>query len=168
MFSLNTVLKNLMNKIQSLNSTKLSMEQLHALYGTVTPLTAKCTSIETTWDAITPEISANLIGGNKLDIYIHVKRDSNYSAGDITNQNVGTFEINTLGAIGNAYPFNFTSEVYGQMVSAQLVSTSLPGSGASQKYIFNLQINSTHAAGAELSFRFLVPVRPNPSYYGLT
>lgn len=168
MFSLNTVLKNLMNKIQSLNSTKLSMEQLHALYGKVTPLTAQCTSIQAVWDAMTPEISANLIGGNKLEIYIHVKRDSNYSAGDITNQVIGTFEINTLGAIGNAYPSSFTSVMYGQMVSASIGSTSLTGSGDSQKYTFTLQINSTHAAGAELSFRFLVAVRPNPSYYGLT
>lgn len=168
MFSLNTVLKSLMSKIQSLNSTKLSMEQLHALYGQVTELTASCTSVSTAWDndKQPPQIQARFVGADKLEIYIRVKRNSNYSAGNITNETIGTFAVNTLGAIGNAYPASFTSAMYGQMVSASLASTSLPGSGSSQQYIFTLQLNSAHAAGAELSFRFFVAVRPNPSYYG--
>ena len=42
----------------------------------------------------------------------------------------------------------------------------LEGSGSSQVFTFDMQLNAAHAGGALLSFRFVIPVRPNLTYFG--
>ena len=167
MVNIISTLKKMANKLISLNNTKLDIAKMQALYGTKTTLQTSWVKT-TNWSTAPSSFTAHLMG-DKILVYINITRDSSYGAGNITNENIGTFTIKTLGAITNAYTVPVTNEVYGQTVTGYVSNLSFNNtSGANQALTFNITLTASHASGSQLSFRFFIPVKPNLSYYGLS
>lgn len=167
MVNIISTLKKMANKLISLNNTKLDIAKMQALYGTRTTLQTSW-SKATNWSTAPSSFTAQLMG-DKILVYINITRDSSYTAGNMTNENIGTFNIKTLGAVTNVYTVPVTNEVYGQTVTGYTSNLSFNGtSGADQTITFNITLTASHAAGSQLSFRFFMPARPNLSYYGLS
>lgn len=160
-----STLKTMLNKIISLNNTKIDVATMKALYGTKINLTTGYT-MGSNWGA--PSAYTAILMGDKLYIHIITTRTSNFSAGDITNELIGTFTCKTLGAISNAYSSGVVGRTdYSTINTMYAKMTSLDGSGSDQVLTFTLTLAATHAAEDRIICNFVIPVKPNVSYYNL-
>lgn len=166
MVNINSILKKMANKLISLNSSKIDTATMHALYGTKTVLDMTWTTGNTNWTTA-PTIKNAWLMGDKILIEINISRNSNWSAGNISNEVMGNFSIKTLGSISNAYSIAIPRVSNGPIVTMSIGNVDINGSGASQTLDFTITLAATHAAGKQISILAFIPVRPNLSYYGL-
>ena len=166
MVNIVTTLKTMANKIINLNNNKLDIETMRKLYGTKINLTTGW-SKATNWST-EPVSNLAVLLGDKIYIRLEIIRDSNWGAGNITNEQIGTFTCKTLGAISNAYSTYIPSRTdYGTIATIRVYSSSITGTGSDQVLTYTLSMNATHAAEDRLLLSFIIPVRPNLSYYGI-
>lgn len=165
MVNIVTTLKTMANKIINLNNNKLDIEIMKKLYGTKINLTTGWTAA-TNWSTA-PATNLAVLMGDKIYIRLDLTRDSNWSAGDITNETIGSFTCKTLGAISNTYASYIPSRTdYGTIATVK-VSSTITGTGSDQLLTYTLNLNATHAAEDRMLLSFIIPVRPNLSYYGI-
>jgi hypothetical protein len=163
--SIISTIKKICNKLISLNNSKIDIAAFQKLYGSRETLVCGCTPTAN-WNA--PTANSAILMGDKILVSITIKRKSNYAAGNITNERIGVFTIKTKDSILNAYSCSIPKAYTGQMVAVTYGTEvfSFTGSGDEKTLQYDLQLNANHAAGSEISFRFMMPVRPNLSYFG--
>lgn len=156
-----TALTTLFNKIVSLNDNKIDTSVMKNLCSTTKDLDYTVTTASN-WTV--KNSSVHMIG-NAIRCNFSCSRSSKLSEGNITNEDVITFTIKTLGSIHGGYIISFPTGNLGQNASFSLSSMNTSGSGSSQTITFTVKINSTYAAGTNFSSYFWFGIRPNVSYY---
>lgn len=98
--------------------------------------------------------------GNRLAVYLYADRNSTPSAGNITNEVVGTFTISHGGKIKSAYNASSLTYRYGDLNS---YSTTV--SNTSDTLTLKIQLNACRAANKYIASHHVLTVELDPDAF---
>lgn len=159
MTNIKTILKEILNKILLLNSTKLTRSAFQKVFCTTYDLPVTYTA-GSGW---TVSSAGALLIGTELRIYILAKRSSSWGTGDITNETVATLKIDHGGKIASA----LDCEAYG-MATGPAVTCALQNTANDGIYqTVTVQLTATHSAAAQFDAYGIMPCGLNVRGYNL-
>ena len=149
------IIKTAINKVISLNSSKLTKDKFKEIFCTVRdlPISARAAS---KW---TITSSGAYLCGTQLRFNFSAKRSSKTGAGNITNENIGTFTIIHDGRLKNLYGISTRST--GVIATVDL-NTSIIDSNTIE---VTPRLNATHAALTVVSVVDIMPASIDVSKY---
>lgn len=149
------VIKTAINKVISLNSSKLTKDKFKAIFCTVRdlPISARAAS---KW---TITSSGAYLCGTQLRFNFSAKRSSATSAGNITNEDIGTFTIIHDGRLKNLYDISTRSD---GVIATIHLNTSIIDSNT---IAVTPRLSATHAALTAISVMDIMPASIDVSKY---
>lgn len=149
------VIKTAINKVISLNSSKLTKDKFKAIFCTVRdlPISARAAS---KW---TITSSGAYLCGTQLRFNFSAKRSSKTGAGNITNEDIGTFTIIHDGKLKNLYDISTRSNGVIATIHLNISITD------SNTITVTPRLCATHAALTAISVMDIMPASIDVSKY---
>ncbi|MGM9964931.1 MAG: hypothetical protein ACI4W0_05705 [Bacilli bacterium] len=149
------IIKTAINKVISLNSTKLTKDKFKEIFCTVRdlPISARAAS---KW---TINSSGAYLCGTQLRFNFSATRSSKTDAGNITNEDIGTFTIIHDGRLKNLY--GITSRSIGVIATVELGVAIVD----SNTITVTPRLSATHAALTSISVMDIMPASIDVSKY---
>ena len=148
--NIKTILKQILNKIISINSNKMSKDQFESVFCTFHTLEKVSVSNGSNW---TNSGYSAYICGTNLRFYCEGTRKSASGTGNITNEQIGVFKFNHGGKITGVESVTRTNGYTGP---TQSIGIQCSNSGDVLTITVNL--NSTHSAVSSNNIYVIIPV----------
>lgn len=155
--SINNILKTLMNKVIDLHASKYDYNSFENLCMRK-KLTSSVTSA-TNWTLA--EGSNCYYTASQFRLYLHATRSSNWGAGDIANEKIGSYKVYHEGKISGMYNHSGYTWGTGPIVSIYTNNVAFGSDSGGDYVTFDIYLAATHSAAKAFNCCMIVPVIVN-------